>query len=100
MELNKDLIPKGMYCDDCPYFSHMRLYDKFGKIQFPYCLYLNQGSMPNGGWKKKELGRLSFMLKIDKEKLWDHEGLLGADLLWDGCKECGVNNEIDERDLS
>ena len=99
--LKKELIPKGMYCDGCPYFSYVSLYDDLGEIRFPYCIYLKVGSMPNGTWKLNEYERIQKLLNQTADELLDYEsdGLLHLDLLWDGCKECGINDELDERDF-
>lgn len=87
------VIPKGHYCYDengtCPYFSYVKVYDKIGEIQFPYCLLLKKGSMPNGDWKNNELDRLSDHFSQTNEELWS--GILSLDILWDQCKECGIN---------
>jgi hypothetical protein len=102
MKLNEKLIPKGVYCDDCPYWGKMSLYDDIGEITFPYCFYIQTGSVPNGGWDNNEFERLSKLLNLSTDiKNSDNTlfNLLDADLLWDGCKECGVNDDIDEDDL-
>jgi hypothetical protein len=92
--MNEKLIPKGIYCDDCPYCGKMSLFDDIGKIEFPYCFYLKTGSVPNSGWNNNEFERLTKLLDLsldiesDETDLYD---VLDADLLWDGCKECGIN---------
>lgn len=105
LNIKEELIPKGIYCDNCPYFSYVSLYDDIGEIRFPFCIYLGCGSMPNSGWNNNEFERLQALLHLTDDELWNHvdgtdkSGLLALDLLWDGCKECGINDEIDEKDL-
>jgi hypothetical protein len=94
IELKKELIPEGQYCDKCPFFTWLRVYDDIGHISIPYCLYLQQGSYPNNGWDNNEFERLLYLLNQTEEEICNYEtGLLGLDLLWDQCKECGINNE-------
>ena len=108
LNLKKELIPKGMYCDGCPYWGRMVLYDEIGKIEFPYCIYIQIGSIPNNGWKNNEFERLQKLLNLTDDELWfgmdekseRQDALLEADLLWDGCKECGINNDYDDADLA
>lgn len=95
LKLDEKLIPSGPYCyfgeQLCPYHVTMRMWDP-KEIKFPYCIYLQQGSMPNSGWTNNEFERILKLLEQTEDEIWDHEtGLLGLDLLWDGCKECGVN---------
>lgn len=97
--LDKSLIPKGIYCSGCPYFTSLILSDEELQrtgtpINIPYCLYLRKGSMDNN-WIEGEFERLKKLLNQTEDQLWDKEnGLLGLDLLWDGCKECGINTDL------
>lgn len=97
--MKDNLIPKGVYCYDkngnCPYFTYLEIYDKecdsVNPIRIPYCLYLSKGSMPNGSWKNKEFSRLKEHFKMSDSEIFDE--ILPLDLLWDQCKECGVNTD-------
>jgi len=95
--MDKTIIPPGMYCynehGNCPYGTTMILHDKIGPIEFDYCLFLKQGSMPNEGWDNNEFERIQKLLNQTEDELWAEDGLLGPDLLWDQCKECGINND-------
>jgi hypothetical protein len=100
--MKDNLIPKGIYCYDkygtCPYFTYLDVYDKecdpknnIKPISIPYCLYLNKGSYANGSWKNNEFNRLKEHFKMSDNELFDN--ILPLDLLWDQCKECGVNTD-------
>lgn len=69
-----DNIPKDtLYCVDCPYRSHSKLAKFFyGPQSSGYCYFINKGDF--------SFGRCT-------------------DLLWDGCKECGVNEDITGPDI-
>lgn len=97
LDLSEDLIPKGIYCDGCPYSGYLNLYDDLGPISIPYCIIIQTGSMPNGTWKNNEFERLQKLLNQTEDQLW--EGILGADLLWDGCKECGINSDYNNDEI-
>lgn len=67
-------IPHGMYCYDsgivCPYWDYSRIAELvYGSQLYGYCYYLGESDYN-----------------------WDTQ------LLWDQCKECGID-EIDEDDL-
>lgn len=97
--LDESVIPKGTYCDGCPYWRHRSEIDnkEVNEYNFGYCLYLGKGD-----------------LEINSEKHWrrvytkedgteaegelrsaDDEGMFFS-LLWDGCKECQINDDYDE----
>lgn len=61
-------IPKDtFYCDDCLFYNRSKIAQFFyGEQCCGYCYYLGKG---------------------------DFSFLQPTDLLWDGCKECGVNYE-------
>lgn len=71
--VNKDLslIPRGLYC-----------YDDRGTCTY----WSSMADRP-----PQENGYCAFLEKGDQE--------LQGGLLWDQCKECGINNELDEEDL-
>lgn len=81
------IIPEGPYCytgigfeknvyhiDPCPYFDHI---EKGGSQSDGYCHYIESGDSNLDGSDNME----------------------GCGLLWDQCKSCGINEEIDEKDL-
>ena len=83
------IIPEGPYCyiglsyekgvlhtKVCPYFDHI---EKGGSQSDGYCHYIEEGDS-----------------KLDGT--YNEEG--GCDLLWDQVKSCGINDEINEKDLS
>jgi hypothetical protein len=81
-ESNKDIsvIPKGIYCYDenghCPYHS----IDKTRPNQENgYCSFLGYGD-----WE------------VDLPPGWPEEVKSAASLIWDSCKECGINDDIEE----
>jgi len=56
-------IPRGMYCDECPFWSNDK---KRSRRENGYCSYLGKGD-------------------------WDlNNGILGNSFLWDQIKECGL----------
>lgn len=67
----EQLIPKDpLYCSGCPLARTSKIATFFyGKQCNGYCLYLGKG---------------------------DFSFLRPTELLWDGCKECGVNADFDE----
>jgi len=99
--LNEKLIPKGVYCDGCPYFTRLTFYDDNHDISVPFCIFINKGSVPNG-MNENDFNKLTDLLGLSRDieksdnTLYD---FLSADLLWDGCKECGVNMEYNKEEL-
>jgi hypothetical protein len=75
-------IPKGFYCYNCPFYSHINL----AGVTLPFCEYLNKSSVPlnitNENWNnlKKYHG--------STDAIFENHPL---DLLWDRIKECGEN---------
>ena len=69
--LNMKKIPKDtLYCSNCPFLTTSKIAKLFyGEQMSGYCYYLNQGDFTFG-----------------------HP----TDLLWDGCKCCGIHDDIDE----
>lgn len=100
-KIMKDLTPPGPYCyvadysreDDleigypvvyCPHSSSK----EFNGVSVPWCDLLNAGGTDNGHTDE------------EWEKLVEHFGseenvfdFLPHDLLWDSCKECGINHD-------
>ncbi len=105
------IIPKGDYCytwkevpsesnnyrgkvNYCPYYDVKNV----NGVEFPWCNYLELGGTPGDGkWKGWE-----DHIKAD-EVLTEHfgskeqmEDKLPLFLLFDSCKECGVNTEYEK----
>jgi|688.fasta_scaffold433587_3 hypothetical protein len=96
MHKDKSVIPKGDYCytisrvdmkeskiytKNCPYYDYTVLCD----VLIPTCKYLEKMGTP--GCTDEEYKRLL-------DFYGDHDTLSKAmplSLLWDSCKECGVN---------
>jgi hypothetical protein len=96
--MNEKLIPKGIYCDGCPYFSYLKIFDdEETPIYVPYCIYLKKGSISDN-WKNNEFDRLKTLFNLTEDEMFEHE-LFELSLLFDGCKECGINSEYDESEL-
>jgi hypothetical protein len=74
--LSTDVIPKGVYCYDkngvCPYWD--KNLDK-PEQHNGYCHYLKSGD-----WMDEDIG--------------------GWGLLWDQCKECGINKDDEEAEAA
>lgn len=93
MGKDESVIPKGPYCytykDDeyycCPYWS----IDKTKPIQANgYCSYMEKGD-----WNLNEGAVLTDLKTGEETPVEDLP--FGVGLLWDQCKECGVNDEFD-----
>ena len=105
--MNKDLIPRGLYCYEfditkkdeeredfsipicsCPYST----YKNINGVDVDWCEYKNKGGVSN------------YVTEEEHAKLVEHFGSVDAiydnlplDLLWDGVKECGENyGDFDE----
>ena len=96
MEKDESLIPKGQYCytyedgkfKPCPYWDTV---DDAPSQYNGYCHFLEKG----------DLEIETEMVFIDEktgEKSMGNELPFPCSLLWDQCKECGINNDIDEED--
>ena len=115
IKLNESIIPKGHYCYEyfkngpvinkwCPYHQYLKVNDNLSAtvdddIYITYCIFLKEGSIHNNT-TDEQFDRIKeyFGFKTDDD-LFDSELFgSGADLLWDGCKECGINygDEDDE----
>jgi hypothetical protein len=64
------VIPKNtLYCQGCPFYTYSKVARFFyGEQCDGYCYYLGKG---------------------------DFSFIRPTELLWDGCKECGINDEIE-----
>lgn len=72
---DESLIPEGMYC-----------HRETRNDACPYWDY-------NPYKHEQDNGYCSYLAEGD----WEYKGL---SLLWDQCKECGINDNIDEEDLN
>jgi len=83
--LPTDVIPKGSYC-----YSKIEVISVDGKMPriklLDLCPYW--GKDPN--LPEHENGTCEFMGVTDED--------LGMGLLWDQCKECGINDDYDEEE--
>lgn len=107
LKKDESVIPEGSYCyvpksykdgvlniELCPYFDYRVFEDEKGKINLPYCHFLEAGSIPSNGWDNNEHERLKEILKIkDDDELFE---LFPLDVLFDQCKECGINHGDDD----
>jgi len=105
MEKDKTLIPPGSYCyfvdsvrdlepingiprwtyKMCPYYKHREINGTF----VPWCDYLNLGGTVGDTTDPEHYPKLKEHYKTDEAM--DKE--LPLHLLFDQCKECGVNDE-------
>ena len=98
--LDESIIPKGVYCEKCPYWKCRKEIDdkEVHSQNYGYCLYLGKGDLEinaEAHWRRvytKEGGE-------EKGELQSADEIgLCMSLLWDGCKECGINDEWDDWD--
>ena len=91
MRKDKTLIPKGYYCYSltsksykrCPYWSINKNYPK----QFNgYCSYIEKGD-----WELSIQYNKTAKWRNTKGQFCESDKFLPLSLLWDQCKECGVN---------
>lgn len=100
MEIKK-LIPKGVYCYEmvgydeindimkckyCPFYVYLDIMD----VTIPYCLCEKRGAIDNISDNEYEILKKHFNCSED-----ELDEMFNGDLLWDGCKICGVNNDED-----
>lgn len=96
MRLDRSKIPKGPYCYDkngrCPYWRTRNGYDE---QENGYCEFLGYGD-----WEINETEELTIQYHKSKKligvKTVGHKIGIPVGLLWDQCKECGINEEDDE----
>ena len=91
-------IPEGFYCyagnQLCPHFSHREINGVF----LPYCELLKHGSIP-ANLKEEEVRSLIEVWGIDPDSnggYFEAPEEYNLFLLWDQCKECGINYDISE----
>jgi len=117
-DLDASIIPPGTYCyfgresttidketgmpsfkmKMCPYFTHMT----FNGVNVPWCSFLNKGGT-EGSLKH---GQTEAEAEVEWQKLKDYfvteenmNKVLPLDLLWDSCKECGIDDFYEEENL-
>lgn len=83
MKKDKSLIPYGQYCYSsnklCPYWS---IKNNLPEQMNGYCSYLEKSD--------RDLHN-EYIENIDNKNI-----PFSLSLLWDQCKECGINEEFDE----
>lgn len=92
------VIPKGPYCYDdkglCPYWSEdlSRHEQENG-----YCSYLERGDWEMNDDKK---WRVAYVKdgEANHELQSGHDLGIPMSLLWDQCKECGINDDWEDED--
>jgi len=94
LKKDKSIIPKGLYCYDnngvCPYWSLNAYHEPQNN---GYCAFMGKGD-----WdlNKEKSWRVTYK---DGKSIPNAEWQSGEDiglslsLLWDQCKECGINEE-------
>ena len=94
--MNKDVIPKGDYCYDengrCPYWSKDKTLPEqengrcafLGKSDWD----LNEEKYITEYWVGKK------HIQLDRAHSSHELGFPGGGLLWDECKECGINRDV------
>jgi len=84
-------IPKGPYCDKCPYWRPDIAPILIGDRTIAYCVYLNKTDLDI--CKERE-SKIMVEVKTGREKtvkeMCEEVDLSFGSLLWDGCKECGI----------
>lgn len=88
MFIDDTKIPEGFYCYSeqglCPYYSHEVI---ALDVEIPYCLYLEKGDLT--GLTEEEFDDILLETGLTADELFKEHPL---DILWDQCKECGVND--------
>jgi len=89
---DKSVIPKGDYCYGnngiCPYWSTNP--DQH-EMENGYCSYIEKGDWELNDEKKWKTAYRDGRTVADSECKSAHELGMFMSLLWDQCKECGVN---------
>lgn len=102
--MREDIIPKGPYCytlgekligqeyypepynyNYCPYYQRLNI----DGVSVPYCMFLKEGGLGNNV-SDDAFRRLKYSFDATDEEIFD---MFPLDLLWDGCKECGINDD-------
>ena len=89
--MDKSLIPKGIYCYDengiCPYWKYLGLNESYlnngEKCEFRDACEEECGTNDNN----------SCVSRIVRCEYLDYTDETENSLLWDQCKECGINDE-------
>lgn len=95
-------IPKGDYCyfdrrsNPCPYWD---IREDWPEQENGYCHFLGWGDMDKNNDESIILERLDMETGEVVERTPASEMPFGISLLWDQCKECGVNLD-DELEMS
>lgn len=96
MQKDRNLIPVGPYCYDkygrCPYWRHRSTVDKVevGDQDYGYCLFLELGDVEINKQERRsdQTGNISSADELG----------LPLSLLWDQCKECGINDDWEDEE--
>jgi len=94
-------IPKGLYCYNengrCPWLEHRP--EHHGQ-EDGYCKYLGKGDYEINREVKE--ATVTYTNKAGKRvteiEIYGPDNPCAFSLLWDMCKECGIDNEIDEEE--
>jgi len=87
-------IPKGDYCDGCPYW--VPNYDdiEIGDRTIAYCKYLKKSDVDI--WEERKDNIWTEQISGKKTKGEDLPPSFST-LLWDGCKECGIKMGYEDK---
>ena len=77
------VIPRGPYCENCPYWD--RLPDRENQFN-GWCWYMQEGDLEIEQEMELTCQKTGKVLK-------GNEMPFPVSLLWDGCKECGENDD-------
>ena len=87
------------YLKFCPYMSHRT----FNGVDITWCNFLDKGSIDGSSRDSKDPERSAALYEEEERKLIEHFGSEEAleeaaplFLLWDSCKECGINDSDEE----
>lgn len=91
------VIPKGLYCydknGDCPYWS----LNVYHEPQYNgYCAFMEKGDWDLNKEKSWRVMYKDGKIIPDAELQSGEELGIPLSLLWDQCKECGINEEEDD----
>lgn len=91
MDKNKYLIPRGMYCNNCPYWEYLdtiNLHANPPNATFLKCEYHNECSSRDKCWTDDTTKCMKKVIRCHYLGITDY----GEDsLLWDKVKECDIN---------
>ena len=92
MKKDPNKIPKGMYCKGCPYWS---IDPNLPEQENGCCAYLETNDYKRNEeigdlhWRSGKTGEITMVTG-------PHE--MPVSLLWDGCKECRINEDFEEEE--